>query len=238
MEGQGPGAGIHVSQRLDRVHDQIENDLLQLDTVPPHDWQVASEVRSQRDVTSRQLSAHQRDDVLDDRGEIQRCELDWTLPHQSSNPLDDVVRSLPIVGDVLEHFAKLIRVERAGGDPTQARLRIGDDRGQRLIDFVNDRGGQLSHGRDPRGMGEIRLDPASDALVCRHSSTSAATTVASKTPTIPPTPYAAEIRSTARPSRAISGRRRIGATGARAIRPGRRSVPIVMASRAAVAWPC
>ena len=38
----------------------------------------------------------------------------------------------------MEHLAKLARLERAGGDPAQARLRVGDDRGEGLIDLASD----------------------------------------------------------------------------------------------------
>jgi hypothetical protein len=49
--------------------------------------------------------------------------------------------SEPFVPDLL---TQLLRVERAGRDPTQGLRCVHDDRGEGLIDLVGDRGDQLS----------------------------------------------------------------------------------------------
>jgi hypothetical protein len=50
-------------------------------------------------------------------------------------------------------------------EPAQARIAVGHDRGQRLIDFVGNRCGHLAHGRQTRDVGELGLDRDGTGLV-------------------------------------------------------------------------
>ena len=49
------------------------------------------------------------------------------------------------------------RSGRLAAEPAQAGIAVGDDAGERLIDFVGDRGRQLSQRHHPRDVREFRL---------------------------------------------------------------------------------
>ena len=74
----------------------------------------------------------------------------------------DHVACAPRAADHLfDRAARLIELRRLAVEPSQARVAIGDAASERLVDFVRDRGRQLPQGRQPRGVGELRLrDPS------------------------------------------------------------------------------
>ena len=54
-------------------------------------------------------------------------------------------------------FARLFHIGLIARKPSQAGIGVGDGGGNRLIHFVRQRGGQLSHGGHPADVCEIRL---------------------------------------------------------------------------------
>jgi hypothetical protein len=71
---------------------------------------------------------------------------------EAANPADEVIRSIAGLNDTAEGLPDLAQVRRLGAKPTQGGMRIGDDRGDRLIDFVGNRGREVPHGTDAVGM--------------------------------------------------------------------------------------
>src|SRR6266852_4900656 len=59
-------AACHRTHRLDAIHQKINHNLLQLDAVAIDRWKRPLEVEPQRYTMNVDLSADQRDDVVDD----------------------------------------------------------------------------------------------------------------------------------------------------------------------------
>jgi hypothetical protein len=66
-------------------------------------------------------------------------------------------RPISIANNAANRFAGFGEVRRIPRQPAQAGVGISDYCGQRLIDFVRDRGGQLSERGHPRDVGPFRL---------------------------------------------------------------------------------
>ena len=70
----------------------------------------------------------------------------------------------PVLLDPGDGLASPLEVRLVPGEPPQTGIRAGDDRGNGLIDFVGDRGGQRTQCRDPRHMGELGAGPGQGLL--------------------------------------------------------------------------
>src|SRR5262249_3877203 len=81
---------------------------------------------------------------------------------------DDFAGPLAVSNDASERLSGLLEVRRACLDPAQARIGVGDDRGNRLIDLVRDRGRKLPHRCDPACMCQLRLEFAVTPLAFAH----------------------------------------------------------------------
>jgi len=57
------GGGVDTAHRLDRVHDQVEKHLLQLNSIPFHVWQRLIELGPKNDVVTAHLALGERDDL-------------------------------------------------------------------------------------------------------------------------------------------------------------------------------
>ena len=51
----------------------------------------------------------------------------------------------------------LLEIGRGVGQPSERRISVGDDRSERLVDFMGDGSRELAHGREPRHSRELRL---------------------------------------------------------------------------------
>src|SRR5271169_1096102 len=74
-----------------------------------------------------------------------------------ANAADNLAGSSAVPHDTPERLPDFVETRRFCAEPTQARIGVGDDRGNRLIDFVRDRGGHLPQQHDPIEAREIGL---------------------------------------------------------------------------------
>ena len=139
------------------VHQKVDNHLLQLDPIAENRGQCGREFRPQRHPMAEHFTLHQKDSLADDIVDVQRYHLRLAPFGECTNPLDHFARPIGVPDDALHGGSHLVRARRLEGEQSQANLAVGDDRGERLVNFVGDRGRQLSQSHHAADVREIRL---------------------------------------------------------------------------------
>ena len=142
---------------LNAVHHQIDDDLLQLNPVTTYHGQIGCQLGSQRYPMTLQLTLHQRDDFSNDLIQIERCLLDFRLVRKRPDTPHHFARPVGVVYHPFHRSSRSGKVGRSAVQPPQARVGIGDDRGERLVHFMGDGSCQFAQGSDAGYMGEFRL---------------------------------------------------------------------------------
>ena len=93
---------MNVAHRLNRVHDQVEKHLLQLDTIPRHARQRLVELGPKNDVVAAHLALGERDDVENLAVDIEQLHARHLALRERANARDDLARPLAVCGDVVE----------------------------------------------------------------------------------------------------------------------------------------
>ena len=145
-----PRARLH---RRGGVQDQVERDLLDLHLVR-HGPAVRSELGLDADPLPAELGGEQLEDLAQRRGDVDPRAARFVVPQQGAHRPDRVRRPLVVAHDRLEDGAHLLRSDRATLEIAQPRLRVAEDRGERLVQLVRDRGGERGGARDAVGVPE------------------------------------------------------------------------------------
>ncbi len=64
---------------------------------------------------------------------------------------------MAVLDDMVERLPTLLQIGRLGAKPAQSGVCVGDRRGERLVDFMGNRGCQLPHRRDAIDVRELHL---------------------------------------------------------------------------------
>jgi len=106
---------------------------------------------------AKHLTLHQEDSLADDIVDVQLYHLRLGPFGECTNPLDHLACRMGVPDDALDGGSHVVPAWRLEGEQSQANLAVGDDRGDRLINFVGDRGCQLSHSHHAGDVREFRL---------------------------------------------------------------------------------
>src|SRR6185369_17971090 len=93
-------AGADVCHRVGPVHDQIEQDLLQLDAVALDRRQVRSQIENHVDVAIEQIAADDAEDVEHDIVHVQAPVIRAILAQHRPQPADHLTCALVVFDDV------------------------------------------------------------------------------------------------------------------------------------------
>ena len=146
-----------AAHRFDGVDDQVEDHLLQLDSISLNERQALRELRLHRDAVLHHFASGQGNDLEDRFVDLQAI-LPWgRLLDEGTDPADDVAGSLAVLDDATERLPDLLQIRRLGAKPAQGGIGIGDCRRNWLADFMGNRGRQLPHRRDAIDVRELHL---------------------------------------------------------------------------------
>ncbi len=149
-------AAVASGHCIARVHHEIEQHLLKLHSVA-EDWrQDRREVRLDGDALIQQIAADELKHLLHDLIHIERLALHLALFQKRAQAPDDLAGMLVGVHDVAQNFLQLCAVDLRTREEALRRLRIAEDCGQRLVEFVRERAGQFAEHRHAREMGQFR----------------------------------------------------------------------------------
>jgi hypothetical protein len=76
---------------------------------------------------------------------------------EGAYPADNVAGPIAVLDDLIEGVLNFLQIGRPVAKPAQSRIGVGDHAGDRLVDFMRNRGRKLPHGRYAIDMRELRL---------------------------------------------------------------------------------
>ena len=165
--------------RFDAIHDQVDDDLLDLNTIRHdrrHSW---LQLQPQLDILRGQLTLQQCRHLLDGYVDVQRQHPGIRLFHQATDSLNDISRTISVFDDPFYGPAHVIQIGIVMIKEAQARLPVRDDGGKRLIDLMGNGGADFAQRRHPAGMGQrglggeqglLGFSRAGDIHECAHHS--------------------------------------------------------------------
>ena len=131
--------------------------------VSPYLWKVRWQSGSNQDVTSLQRRICQSDNVLNDAIDIDGEIFGLVVPEERTDTIDHFARSIGRINDASYAFLGSHEIWDVSIEPASRGLRMGDDRGERLIELVRDGCSKLAHRRQSGYPREFRLS----LLQCR-----------------------------------------------------------------------
>ncbi|EEF27629.1 conserved hypothetical protein [Ricinus communis] len=142
-----PFIGLHLRQRFDRVHQQVQHQLLQLHPVTLDLRQIPLKLRRQLHLVAAHLAVHQHEHFRDRRVEINPLPARRLLLEERPQTVDHFCRALTVLADVMQRVQRLAYVRRCRAQPQPRRFRIHQHRRHRLPHLMRDRRRQLPHRR-------------------------------------------------------------------------------------------
>src|SRR5205823_1818846 len=143
------------AHRVGPIGQEIQDYLLQLDPVAVYPRQPLLQLELHRDSPPGHLVPHQHADLAEEVVDVDQQALRGGLLEEAANAGEYRAGSLAILGDVLQCLAHLPEVEAATTEHALDGLRVADDRTERLVDLMGDRGRQFSHQGDAPDMEEL-----------------------------------------------------------------------------------
>ncbi len=139
------GHGSPAVERLERVREQVREELPQLVRVALNRRQIGGQRHCHRHVAALHMTLGHANRVADDVGERDVLDLQADRPHEIEHLEHDGVRHLRFFDDVAEDRLRVLGVgelplQQAGHD---------FDAGERILDLVRNRGGHLAERREP-----------------------------------------------------------------------------------------
>jgi hypothetical protein len=159
---------------LDRVQHQVQNDLLQLNAIPPHGRQPLRKARLDQDAILGDCASPQYNHFVDRVIKIKAGHLRRRFPDVIADPIDDLSGSIGIGHDTGKCFPDLAQLGRLPIQEIQGRSSVVARGGDGLGNLVDQRSGLLSNDAQAVHVREIGLQLAQPlmhllrALTFRH----------------------------------------------------------------------
>src|SRR5439155_460725 len=154
-----------AAHSFDRVDDQVENNLLQLDSIGQDERQVVrfvQELSPHHDTVSVQLALRQSDDFTDCLVDVEPVLARRRLLREGSYTADDLTGTVGVGDRERGGSSGLFQVLRR--EPAQAGAGIVHHGAERLIDLVRDGCRHLAERRDTRDVSQLRLGETQPVL--------------------------------------------------------------------------
>ncbi len=127
-------------QRLQAIEEEIQDDLLQLNTVAAHRRQRARQIQHQPRLVRPKLGPQERRHLLEQFLHVEYLEHGFARLQERPHPLDDRGGALLVPLDVTENRVHFVEVRRHFLEEKLARFRVAKNRSERLADLVRKSG--------------------------------------------------------------------------------------------------
>src|SRR6185437_13848221 len=124
-------------------------DLLQLDPICRDGGQAVRKPAPQPDAMPLHLGLGQSEGFADRLIDVQEIAARRHFLYEPANAADNLAGASAVADDAAERLSDFVEIPLRRAKPTQARIGIGDYRGNRLVDFVRDRSRHLSQQHYP-----------------------------------------------------------------------------------------
>jgi hypothetical protein len=145
---------------FDSVQDQVQDNLLQLNAIHLNIGQPLGEAGLERDSIVDDCVLRQRNHIIDRLIKINPLLSRRSFLDVIPDPVEDISGSIGIIHDAGERFPDLAKTWRASVQEVHRRAGVVARGGNRLRDFVGQRGGQFSHHAQAVHVREIGLELA------------------------------------------------------------------------------
>src|SRR5215470_9000430 len=133
-------ASLNRLHSLDGIHDEVQDDLLQLHLVAFHDRNVLVELRLKLHAVLLQIDPYKSQDCQNDPVDVDRNYLVCAFPEHRANARDDVACTMAGSHNAFQCRFCLFNIGLFHAKPTQSCTGPGYDTGQRLADLVSESG--------------------------------------------------------------------------------------------------
>lgn len=154
-QAQQAAAGRKLVHGLDAVHDQVDEDLLDLRPIDL-DAALGKQIELEPHIVHDQFAMHQAHDVPHQLRDLHALALGGPAAQHRTQGFDDLSGTLVVGHDVLEDRLAFLGGQGTGPEHSQPGLRIAEDGGKRLAQFVRQRRGHHRDLRDAIGMPAFR----------------------------------------------------------------------------------
>ena len=141
--------------RFDAVAHQVDQHLLNLDTIERHERQIAFDVGIDTDTTPRGLLGHEVQRFGYGATERRRASGLRGLLEHGADAAHDIGGGVGVTDDPLGRDLRALEVRGFRGQPPVAGVGVGDDRGQRLVHLVGDRSREFREAGGLCRLGEL-----------------------------------------------------------------------------------
>src|ERR1700677_1995439 len=93
---------------------------------------------------------HQQGNIADYVRDRKRRRLEFALLDKRANLPDDFTCAVVVLDEVPQYLAHFFKIDWLRRHEALSRLRVAQDRGQRLVQLMRERTGKLSKSRDAR----------------------------------------------------------------------------------------
>src|ERR1700730_12333097 len=101
---------VEGTHRVDAIHDQVNQDLLQLHPVAEQTWQISGKISAQGNTVSGQLIAQEPSDVLNDLIDVQCCPFRSALYQLRANSRNNGACPGSVIHDFCNRLPQLLNV--------------------------------------------------------------------------------------------------------------------------------
>jgi hypothetical protein len=143
------------AHRFDRVQNQVQDNLLQLNTIPLNGKQLLRGPHLERNPVPGDRAPRQFNHFGDRLVEVKTILARRRFLYVSPYAVDDVSSSIGIAHDTPERFSHLAQIRRPFGEEIQRRARVIACGGDRLLYLVSERSRQYSHHAQAVYVGEV-----------------------------------------------------------------------------------
>ena len=147
-----------MRHRLQRIAEQVDQNLLDLDPIDQHQIVLRVEIEAKLDALFAGAGEAERAGFLDQLGEAFDALFGFAARDEIAQPPDDLAGAKRLLGGAIQRAFDLGLVGIGAGRQQPARtLHVVADGGERLVEFVRQRRGHLSHRAQARDVNELGL---------------------------------------------------------------------------------
>src|SRR5690606_9347984 len=117
------------------VADQVDENLLDLDSVQRQRGKLCLGINLDTDAATDRFFQHQVPRFIEDGVEPAEASRFDSLPEQGAYSADDVGRGICVADDALDGLLRPFEIGRVRVEPALTGMRVGNHRGERLVDL-------------------------------------------------------------------------------------------------------
>ena len=126
--------------------------MLQLHRIAACEKRSMIQIKPEADIAANQLAVQQADSRSDKVIDVDAFHLPLALFQKTAETMDDLAGAIVLMNNILKCIANFDKIRRILRQEMEGRLRIRQDRGERLVNFVRNGAGKFAEHGNPHQM--------------------------------------------------------------------------------------